>query len=478
MEEFRQTVESRVVSLSALDSYASVINTQVILFYKNESVTPDFMPAHQLEEGFYKTLKQFPTLAGYLRQKPDNGLEIVIDKDDLNLPEYRESTSDIRFDSLDVAKFNPSVWPEGLMSAGVVPVPSGSSDRIKLANVHIVRLKDNSGVAMFISVIHAIGDGTGFYVFVNRWAEETRCLHSGEAVSVANYCMDRSAIQANLPDTRKPLNAATKLTFTEPFRMAEWMAWLSLNTRNKLMDRVITGAGWQGSLYKINRAKLDSLCTEVSKHIPDGERISNNDVLSALIAKTLAQSEQSAATHLSGAMSWLLGKQNMQKVSIACDSRMRLGISHLNYVGNAQFLPAFSVPIEQSESPTTPGSLAEIARLVREVVNSADAEHIASYFDTLYNEPSSYTRPFIASTLFKSTVTITSQSRFGLYSADFGRGAPAFATTRPNRVAEAVSILPDRPPSKDLYVSFTNTAQMLELIRNNRFWSDFAEFVY
>ncbi|ORX72942.1 hypothetical protein DL89DRAFT_290736 [Linderina pennispora] len=376
MEEFRQTVESQVVSLSALDSYASVINTQVILFYENESATPDFMPAHQLKEGFYKTLKQFPTLAGYFRQKPDNGLEIVIDKDDLNLPEYRESTSDIHFDSLD-----------GLMSAGVVPIPSSSSDRIKLANVHIVRLKDNSGVAMFISIIHAIGDGTGFYVF--------------------------------------------------------WMAWLSLNTRNKLMDRVITGAGWQGSLYKINRAKLDSLRTEVSKHIPDGERISNNDVLSALIAKTLAQSEQ--------------------RFPIACDSRMRLGISHLNYVGNAQFLPAFSVPIEQSESPTTPGSLAEIARLVREVVNSADAEHIASYFDTLYNEPSSYTRP---------------QSRFGLYSADFGRGAPAFATTRPNRVAEAVSILPDRPPSKDLYVSFTNTAQMLELIRTNKFWSDFAEFVY
>ncbi|KAJ2740763.1 hypothetical protein GGI20_005629, partial [Coemansia sp. BCRC 34301] len=117
MEYFTANVEPQTIELAVLDTLSSFSNIPFI--YHFENTAPDnrdaFMPTDVLRVAFYKTLLEFPILAGHLHMSSDGRASVVVERNNLNLPEYRESTCDIHFDQLKAASYNWDLFPKGLV---------------------------------------------------------------------------------------------------------------------------------------------------------------------------------------------------------------------------------------------------------------------------------------------------------------------------------------------------------------------------
>ncbi|ORX63612.1 hypothetical protein DL89DRAFT_74365 [Linderina pennispora] len=452
--------------------------TDIVLFYENTGSDPDFLSSGMLREAFYKALEKFPIYLGYFRQRTDGGLAIVIDKDDLNMPNYLESTSDILFSDIKSSSYNPRTWPAGLMTTSMFALPDQATGQIKMLHVHIVRFRDSSGVAIFISSCHGVTDATGFYSFVNRWADETRALLTGVPAPEIAVCFDRAVLVGDPTDVRVEIDDLHRLSITNPPPAAIAMASLSPVERNKAIHASTQSANHQGCLYRIGHNNLEYLRDGVQKCTSDGPRLSINDALSALIAKTVSRVQFANMTGLIDQPSKPGDISHLHLTTIACDCRRHLGISDMGYIGNVQYIPMVTNPVERIIQTTTFETLAEAAIKIRHAINRAKAPQIRAYFDMANQHPTLFMSPSITAKMYGLRTIVSNQSRFGLYDIDFGYGTADFATSRPTRFASIASILPTRPPSKDVYVSITDTPAVLESISNNEFWRRFADLVY
>ncbi|KAJ1962310.1 hypothetical protein GGI12_002720, partial [Dipsacomyces acuminosporus] len=106
MNEFINSVEPQTFSLSHLDSIVQVPNVQFVMVYENEDGTGDYMPSDNLQQAFYKALQQFPILVGHIKETEHGMASAVVDKDNLNMPEYRELASDVHYSELKAASFS------------------------------------------------------------------------------------------------------------------------------------------------------------------------------------------------------------------------------------------------------------------------------------------------------------------------------------------------------------------------------------
>ncbi|KAJ2579443.1 hypothetical protein GGH95_003104, partial [Coemansia sp. RSA 1836] len=184
-------------------------------------------------------------------------------------------------------------------------------------------------------------------------------------------------------------------------------------------------------------SKLASLHASIQEYITTGERISDNDVITALLNMAVAQSEaeckqDAAATrgYLSSLASYLFPSMYAQDsefvTQVVFDIRPRLkGLSTARYMGNAVFTRCLTSPMESLTSGIDAQSLALAAQNVRKLVNGVDPQYIGQYIDTLHKDPSCFMCP-IAYALTKTTMMVSNQSRFPLYKADFGSGAPVW----------------------------------------------------
>ncbi|ORX72850.1 hypothetical protein DL89DRAFT_265041 [Linderina pennispora] len=364
------------------------------------------------------------------------------------------------------------------MTTSVTALPDQETGQIKMLHVHIVRFRESSGVALFISSCHGVADGTGFYSFVNRWADEMRALLTGVPAPEVSVCFDRAVLIGDPTDERAEVDELHRLGTTNPPPVAIALSLLSPIERNKAIHASMPNANHQGCLYRIDHDKLACLRDGVQKCTVDGPRVSINDALSALIVKTVSQAQ---SANISGSLDQPNKPSDgahLHLTTIVCDSRHRLGISDMNYIGNAQYMSMVTSTVERIIQATTLETLAEVAVNIRHTVNRAQGPQIRAYFDVLNQNPTLFMSPAIMEKLYGLHTTISNQSRFGLYDIDFGYGAADFVTSRPTRFAGIVSILPGRPPSKDVYISITDTPAVLESICNNKFWRRFADFVY
>ncbi|KAJ2815285.1 hypothetical protein FBU31_006981, partial [Coemansia sp. 'formosensis'] len=220
MDKLLRGIQPQTIELCTLDLISSLINMQFYFYYGNDATDSEFMPTELLRESFYMTLLDFPALVGRLEVDGSQRAKIVVDKDNLNLPEFLVSQSSVHFRDLQASKFSWDALPDGVATVGPVTT-ANSNGEIKAANAHAVRLRDNSGVILFISAAHYVFDGTGYGEFINRWAELCRWMCSDDATSKppAYYCSyERSALFDSLPEGRKALDELTleMITATGP----------------------------------------------------------------------------------------------------------------------------------------------------------------------------------------------------------------------------------------------------------------------
>ncbi|KAJ1953729.1 hypothetical protein GGI12_005956, partial [Dipsacomyces acuminosporus] len=66
----------------------------------------------------------------------------IVDRNDLNMPDYYEATSDIHYSELKAANFCWDKWPKEIEMTPLVKVDA--TGNIKNVNVCVVRLRANS----------------------------------------------------------------------------------------------------------------------------------------------------------------------------------------------------------------------------------------------------------------------------------------------------------------------------------------------
>ncbi|KAJ2484502.1 hypothetical protein IWW37_006143, partial [Coemansia sp. RSA 2050] len=170
MDKLLLGIQPQTIELCVLDTLLSFSNIPFFFFYGNDGNDSSFMPSELLHDSFIVALLDFPILVGHLEIDGSGRARVVVDNNNLNIPEYRESQCDMHFRDLQALKFSWDVLPAGVAATGSVTT-ADTDGVIKLANIHVVRLQDSSGLVLFISTTHAIFDGIGYCKFVNRWAE-------------------------------------------------------------------------------------------------------------------------------------------------------------------------------------------------------------------------------------------------------------------------------------------------------------------
>ncbi|KAJ1962935.1 hypothetical protein GGI12_002345, partial [Dipsacomyces acuminosporus] len=283
--EFASNVESQVFELSCLDMVLAMCNIPLVFIYGNEAGDEEFMPAESLSRSFYKTLQQFPILAGHVRDERGGRARIVVDKDNLNMPVYRESTSDVCYAELKAANFSWDKWPRGL-ALNEATIDVQSMDQIKLLTAHVVRLKANSGLALFLSIPHYAVDGYGYYAFLNRWAEICNDMRNGVDKQLSSYKafrFDRKAIDQAIPEERTPLDDTTKKIYTNYSLMVKLLKLMPQLSLIRLIGMSPMYGGLESHMFHISQASLDELRSSVRGFVPNDMRISNNDLITAVL---------------------------------------------------------------------------------------------------------------------------------------------------------------------------------------------------
>ncbi|KAI8326432.1 transferase family protein [Martensiomyces pterosporus] len=483
MEQFTSTIKSQVIPLSSVAISAGMMNTPYATFYQNTDAVGDFMPSEQLKTALYPALQVFPILAGHLKQTGDDCFSMVVDKDNLNMPEYLESTSDVHYNDIKSAGFDRRTWPSGVATTGATMAPNASGV-IKTTNVHIVRLKNNSGLILFLSIIHCVADGFAYFAFLNHWAAVCKAIRSGTVETpkpVVEFTFDRSIVEQGLPTERKQLDPTTSSIFAQPNLLSKWLAWLSPKTRGRMLRCLVSLITTETHVFHIADNTLETLRSSACEFVPEGMRVSDNDVLVALLNKTYAQAQRSAKEKGSNIVTRVLGSigratfgrlldtEEHQVTGIACDIRPRIGVIDKNYIGCPQIASFVSSPLDDLLTPTTAESLANIAFDVRRSVHNLDASYVATVIDTINSVPSFFARPLVY--LIRHHVIFTSnQTRLRMFEADFGDSNQEWVTII-QETPDIFAIMPCPPPIKGVNVMMCIKASIFKGILANEFWT-------
>ncbi|KAJ2158665.1 hypothetical protein GGF46_003598 [Coemansia sp. RSA 552] len=484
MDEFIRTVRNSEIPLHALDTQAAFLNIPYQFFYGNPENQVDFMPSAVLRRGFYRALQRFPILAGYLKTTGPGQTSIVVDQKDLNMPTYVETLSKAEFSAMEAANFHHSSWPPGLYTVGAITKADAGSGRIKMLNVHVVRMA--GGVVVFVNIPHYAVDGTGFFSFVELWGMRCRQEQGQFAPGEMNYCFDRALVTRSMPEGRSPLNQKTLDVYRQFDPLADWVAWLSPNTRGRLLDMAKFSSGIESHTFCVSKQALDGLCAEVGEFT--GSAVNGTHVLAALMSMTVAQAHKACreeagqpgiwSSLVSRLYSLVYPPKQTQFLSLMSDVRHALGISDQNYMGNGLLPHNTECPLALLEVPTGVESLARTAEITAGVYRGADGPRVASFIDLISVHPYCFTRPMFQVTRDPTLLAITNETEFKLYMGDFGHGPPKWVCTIPSFVANFVGFLPSPPPSTDIIVNMTLKANVMGHVLKNEFWRNLSSIVY
>ncbi|KAJ2055560.1 hypothetical protein GGI17_006607 [Coemansia sp. S146] len=477
MEAFKKSIKSQTIPLCVLDTQGSFSNIPFVFFYENTAGSSEFMPSDALSDSFYQTMQHFPIFAGRIKSTGRGNTSVVIDANNPNMPDYSESSCSVHFDTLKENGFSWRSWPDGVATAGPM-TKADASGEIKLINVHVVRMQDNSGVAIYFSIPHYILDGVAHMELMKYWCQVHQLMSSGQSERLAGlpvFSVDRAIIQECLPKERKPVDTLTRQTFTGFSFIAELLAWLSPKLRGRLLSMIIARQKAEAHLFHVSKASLESLRTTIGALLPEAAAIPDSELMLSVAAKTLAQS-QALATGV-GASSTKKDTATLP-VAIIFEVREQLNMTFKNYAGNILLPLITSTPLKMLETPTTPESLATMISNFSKAVNSVDPGLVASHIDMVTPRPSCFTRPIARFASSKTATSFVYDLMPDMYEADFGNGRPSWVSPIEPFRANAVLLLTSRDTTDGMDVFMTAYPSVMKEVLNNEFWCEFAKLIY
>ncbi|KAJ1670948.1 hypothetical protein GGF44_000918 [Coemansia sp. RSA 1694] len=493
MEYFTDNVESQTIELAVLDTLSSFSNIPFIYHFENTTADKNdlFMPTDVLRVTFYKALLEFPILAGHLHMGYDGRASVVIDRNNLNLPEYRESTCDVHFDQLKAASYNWDMFPKDLVAVSVLTT-AGVDGVIKLANFHCARLRDNSGMLIFANMSHYVVDGVGFCAFMGRWAEycQLACSKVGAVLQHHEFTFDRNIVNKMLSFKRRPISDAASHLFFVHRLAASALAWISPILRGRILSAFLSMSKAEAHMFHISRDRLEALRSSLVDYIPSDMRLSDNDLIASLASMTIVNGLNRKSNSNGGVLGrlkaacgrflgGLLGKDTTEHITfLIADTRHRLGIGESRYTGNCVIPQLVINPLQRMAAPITSETHAHVACRVRAAVQDFDRPYISQFIDTLNKHPSSFAQPLVYTISHPEKVFITNQSRFPLYDLDYGFGTPAWVSPIPISAINFVKVMPVHPSQTGYNIHMTTTAYAMSNVLCNSSWQKLATLIF
>ncbi|KAI9500000.1 hypothetical protein BX070DRAFT_231044 [Coemansia spiralis] len=461
MDSFVKSVKSQTFQLNGLDNLLAFYSIQNYFWYENtnQAVAKVFLSSDILEASFYKTLEEFPVLAGYLKADSNSRTYIDVDKDNLNMPEFKITQCDIHFQTLKDAKFDMTLFPGLFSDVYTVPSPPGMfGGSIKMALFHIYRFKDNSGIGIFSGIAHVVFDGYGYYSFIKRWAEISVWMHDNtdskkrNALSSHSFVHDRGVLMANKSNEIDALDKGTYNAVASGGFLFKFLAWLLPNVREKIFGSSQPMSQVTSCYFHIPTQLIESLRMSVQEAAPaNAQCYSTNDVLVALITIVIAQctpmSDLDPQSKYASTISKVFYKPPVKSAEImaliAVNMRPRLKhLADITYTGNAIINREIVTPLELLQMDPTPKVLATIASSTRQAVINTNEQFASQYIGIINKKPDSY-MPLVR--------------------------PPAHASPG------LVFILPAHPDIGGYELSFNVTDGVAKKLVQNKFWMSFVD---
>ncbi|KAJ1987798.1 hypothetical protein GGI26_005830, partial [Coemansia sp. RSA 1358] len=387
MDEFVNSIKLQTIHLDNLDNACAVFGIPTFFWYENanRSSWEHFMPPNILKAALFKALIDFPILVGYIKTDSTGSSCIEVDKSNLNMPEYTDTDCDVDFETLRDSGYNTKLLPNTFVDKCISPVPPGLyGGRITMIAVNVFRLKDYSGVAMFISIAHCAVDAHGYCGFINRWAEIAKWMQysskKGLLLPKRTFIHDRSVHYTGAYSGCDKLESSVQKFMTSGSFMSKLMAWISPETRGRLIRGMSVLANCRSLYFHITMDILETLRESVKKYsAPDISQYSDNDILAALIIITVGKSTRKVADGkqsgaVAKALSFSLGIKSGNAEDImtmlAVDMRPRLECQGvINFMGNLAFSRIVITSQDFLQAENTHESLAAIASSIRRTVD-------------------------------------------------------------------------------------------------------------
>ncbi|KAJ2556663.1 hypothetical protein EV175_001852 [Coemansia sp. RSA 1933] len=467
MDSFIASLESQTIYLNALDDLSSTSTIPLYFWFENP------VPSAILESSFYRALGDFPILAGRIKTGKDLHSFVVIDKAHLNLPEYTDTACNVHFQTLKDADYDVNLLPVDYSSACKTPVPHGIIGRsMKLAEFHVLRMKDNSGMCIFASVAHMILDGKGNYEFLRRWAEiSSRFMREAAEqqdtsdidIQTRNYQHNRSILETDRRGEWDALEPGISEMFGKSTAVARWIAWISPELRGKIFKLMITSTKATNHYYRLSSQAYENLVELIKPFIEsDVSRLSANDIITALATVILAQ-----AFYKTGR----LDGETMFVTNVMIDARPRIQrLTEANYVGNAILVNSAANPLELYLRDCSPQVLATVACSIRRMVDGINERYCEQMSYMLNKSHSSYVDLLLHITKVGNSLASASHTRFGYYELDFGSGSPALVRLAFLVFENDFVIMPGRPDIGGYELTFTTVPEVARAMKESEYW--------
>ncbi|KAJ2558402.1 hypothetical protein EV175_000806 [Coemansia sp. RSA 1933] len=466
MDSFISSLKPQALNLNGYDDCSSILNIPFFFWY-DKVVPPDV-----LKDSFYKTLEEFPILAGRIKTGNDARSYVKIDKNRLNLPEYTDSPCNVHFQRLKDADFDITLLPVDYSSACKSPAPPGIfGNCLRLAEFHVLRMEENSGMCIFASISHNVFDGKAYSVFMKRWAEISKSILEAQNqqdicdvnVPAKQFQHDRSVLDADTPRGSDALEPEICAMFNNPSAFSRWVAWFSPELRGRIFRYMLSSSGIRNYYAHLSNSAFQHLTESIQPFVEsDVSHISANDVISALATVLLAQ-----ALHKAGR---LKGEAVVLTNTIA-DVRPRIKrLSNANYVGNAVLLKVTVSMLDDLLKDRSPQVLAAVACNIRRSVDSLDERYCEQVGHLVNKNGTAHVSVNMKVTTVNNAFVMTNHTRFDYYSADFGSGTPILV--RPTfLVFENDFIIMPSPPGQDGYeLAFTLAPDVARAMMESEYW--------
>ncbi|KAJ2716351.1 hypothetical protein H4R19_000703 [Coemansia spiralis] len=484
---FASTVPSQTHEIHELSRVSGFFTVAHFFYYENTAGAADFMSTRLLEEAFVQVLHEYPLLAGTLDESRTSRHKVTIDRDNLNLPEFKETQCDIDFAQLKAAHYAPSALPEGAATDGRYTDHTRKKPA-KLTRVHIIRCKDNSGVAMFIAISHVLVDGTAFNQVMRRWAELCKHLAADGAADAKPgrpLTFGCDMLDGYIRQVAPPAGAFIHHQFMPSGLMSKLVGMCSMTTQVKLLRKLSGPIDLTSHFYFVAQETMDALRHQIRESVPDDQAVSNNDVLTALINVAMAQSLPSDAP--AGVLQRAMAAVSKLFSSPPPAEFVHLGVANLrprlkipsaaDYCGSAVLLYAASVPLAALQAPVTSKTLALAATAARKGTESVDRGYIHAYSTSIAAAPDTCMRPFVYGGAPPGFLVITNHARIGHYECDFGWGGPTWANVIEDTMSTLCYVYPSHPSRNGSVVHLMLPRDIQDRLRQLQFWNDNTEFI-
>ncbi|KAJ2784533.1 hypothetical protein H4R18_001073 [Coemansia javaensis] len=492
MDSFLKNVKSQTFALCGWDTVVALVNIPFTYYFKNTNADPGapFMPSGMLRASFLRALQEFPIFAGHLVFNSAGRGFVVVDKDNLNMPEYIESQSQVHYRFLEAARFSWDAVPHEVVTVNTCTT-RGKSGIIKLLNVHVVRLRNNSGLILFVSTPHYIVDGVGYTEFMTRWAELCRWMASGSvAEPPSRDCIfDRRAIVRALPDAEEDIGPTASRIYKARSLLGHFIASLSPESLGDFLAEGLRMIPSEAHTFYISREAIEILRAQAYARCADSPRLSDNDIITALTSHVVAKGIRTDAERPENQGLWtrakraaaraILGNAGEFMTMVIADIRPRLKkLGEARYAGGSvSGFPVFHPMDELARGTDFYGMLAAAGGRIRACVNGLTAPYIRGINRVLDEDPKMYAHAWAQIMMRPQTLLITNQTRFGLYGCDFGAGAPRWVGGMPTFATNMACILPMDHPSDGYNVYLSAEKQIMRCVLEDEVWAAHTRFV-